>query len=184
LYLGSLAGHFSFPELVGANVIAGVVIVVVGVLGLSARLVAVLPLPIAMGMFAGSILGNLSELVIATVNDSLVAGATVGGYLLGRLVGDRRIPPVALAALCGATAIVLAQRTAPGPPVPWTPPVVLLLPEAQFSWLAFVAVSLPLVALSVGLGNVQGLGYLLAQGYRVPVNLVTLVVGCQSLFNA
>src|SRR5438477_613823 len=145
---------------------------------------AVLPLPIAMGMFAGSILGNLSELVIATVNDSLVAGATVGGYLLGRLVGVRRIPPVALAALCGATVIVLAQRAAPGPQVPWTPPVVLLLPEAQFSWLAFVAVSLPLVALSVGLGNVQGLGYLLAQGYRVPVNLVTLVVGGQSLLNA
>ena len=184
LYLGSLAGHFSFPELIGANVMAGVVIVVVGVLGISARLVAVLPLPIAMGMFAGSILGNLSELVLATVNDSLVAGATVGGYLLGRLVGVRRIPPVALAALCGATAIVLAQRAAPGPPVPWTPPVVLLLPEAQFSWLAFVAVSLPLVALSVGLGNVQGLGYLLAQGYRVPVNLVTLVVGGQSLVNA
>ena len=33
LYLGSLAGHFSFPELIGANVMAGVVIVVGGLIG-------------------------------------------------------------------------------------------------------------------------------------------------------
>jgi benzoate membrane transport protein len=59
-----------------------------------------------------------------------------------------------------------------------------MVPEAQFSWSAFVGVSLPLAMLSVALGNVQGLGYLLAQGYRVPVTVVSLVVGGQSLLNA
>src|SRR5918911_3822717 len=34
LYLGSLAGQFSFADLVGANLMAGAVIVVVGVFGL------------------------------------------------------------------------------------------------------------------------------------------------------
>src|ERR671927_1044224 len=47
VYLGSLAGHFSFPELVGANLMAGAVIVLVGLFGLGGRLLAVLPLPIA-----------------------------------------------------------------------------------------------------------------------------------------
>jgi benzoate membrane transport protein len=144
--------------------------------------VAVLPLPIALGMFGGSILGNLSELVTATLDDVVVAGATIAGYLLGRLLGARRIPPVALAAVAGGGAILLAQRATPGP-IAWAPPVVLL-PQAQFSLSAFVAVSLPLVVLSAGLGNVQGLGFLVAQGYRVPVNLVTLVVGVQSVVNA
>src|SRR5918911_546222 len=50
VYLGGLAGHFSFPELVGANLMAGVVIVLVALLGLGGRLISVLPLPIALGM--------------------------------------------------------------------------------------------------------------------------------------
>jgi len=182
LYLGSLAGHFSFSEMVGANVMAGAAILVIGVLKIGPRLVAVLPLPIAMGMFAGSILGSLSGLVSATVTDLSVAGATVAGYLLGRLIGRRSVPPVAVAAVSGVLAIALTQRVASAP-ITLTPPV-LLLPNATFSLSAFVGVSLPLVVLSLVLGNVQALGYLHAQGYRVPINVVTLVVGAQSLLNA
>jgi benzoate membrane transport protein len=36
----------------------------------------------------------------------------------------------------------------------------------------------------MGLGNVQGLGFLMAQGYAVPVNLTTAVVGVNSIVNA
>jgi benzoate membrane transport protein len=182
LYLGSLAGHSSFSELVGANVMAGLVIIAIGLLKIGPRLVAVLPLPIAMGMFAGSILGNLSGLVSATVDDTVVAGATVAGYLLGRLTRNRGVPPVGVAALTGALAIVLTQRVTAAS-MAWTLPIVLV-PQATFSWSALVGISLPLVVLSVVLGNVQGLGYLRAQGYRVPINVVTLVVGGQSLVNA
>jgi benzoate membrane transport protein len=182
LYLGSLAGHFSFPQLVGANVMAGVLIIVIGLLRIGPRLVALLPLPIAMGMFAGSILGNLSGLVSATVDDTVVAGATVAGYVLGRLIRNRSVPPVGIAALTGALAIAFTQRLIPAS-IEWTPPV-LLVPQATFSWSALIGISLPLVVFSVVLGNVQGLGYLRAQGYRVPINVVTLVVGGQSLINA
>jgi benzoate membrane transport protein len=182
VYLGSLAGQFGFPELVGANLMAGAAIALVGLLGLGGRLLAVLPLPIALGMFGGSILGNLSELVTATVDDVPVAGATVAGYLLGRLLGGRRVPPVAFAVLGGGIPVLLAQPAIPAP-VAWSPPVVLV-PEARFSLSAFVAVSLPLVVFSAGLGNVQGLGFLVAQGYRVPANAITLVVGLQSVVNA
>jgi benzoate membrane transport protein len=182
VYLGSLAGQFAFPDLVGANLMAGALITLIGVLGLGGRLLRLLPLPIALGMFGGSILGNLSDLVAATVGDLVVAGATVGGYLLGRLANTSRVPPVALAALAGAIPVVLPQRSTPTP-IAWTPPV-LLIPEAHFSLAAFVGVSLPLVVLSAGLGNVQGFGFLLAQGYRPPANLITVVVGLQSLVNA
>jgi benzoate membrane transport protein len=182
LYLGSLVGHFSLPELVGANVMAGLAIILIGLFKVGPRLVEVLPLPIAMGMFAGSILGSLSGLVSATIDDTVVAGATVAGYLLGRLIKNRSVPPVGVAALVGALVMVLTQRVVSGP-VEWTPPVVLV-PQTEFSWSALVGISLPLVVLSVVLGNVQGLGYLRAQGYRPPINLITLIVGVQSLVNA
>jgi benzoate membrane transport protein len=144
VYLGSLAGQFGIPELVGANLMAGALITLLGLLGLGGRLLAVLPLPIALGMFGGSILGNLSELVAATVDDVVVAGATVAGYLLGRLAGTPRVPPVALAAIAGGIPVLLAPHSAPAPVV-WSPPA-LLIPDVQFSLSAFVGVSLPLLS--------------------------------------
>jgi benzoate membrane transport protein len=36
----------------------------------------------------------------------------------------------------------------------------------------------------MGLGNVQGLGFLAAQGYKVPVNRVTAILGINSIVNA
>ena len=40
------------------------------------------------------------------------------------------------------------------------------------------------VVLAMGLGNVQGLGFLMAQGYQVPVNRISTVVGINSIVNA
>jgi benzoate membrane transport protein len=54
----------------------------------------------------------------------------------------------------------------------------------DFSLSAIVAISLPMLILAMGLGNVQGLGFLLAQGYPVPVNRVTVVLGINSIVNA
>jgi benzoate membrane transport protein len=182
VYLGSLAGHFSYSEIVGANLMAGAVIVLIGLLRVGPRLVELLPLQIAMGMFAGSILGNLSGLVTATVDDATIAGATVGGFLIGRVIRRRGVPPVGVAAVTGALAMAFTGRATPAP-ITWSLPV-LLVPPTAFSWSEFVGISLPLVVFSVVLGNVQGLGYLRAQGFRVPGNLITTVVGGQSLLNA
>ncbi len=140
------------------------------------------PLPIIMGMFAGSILGYVTRLVAATVDDVAVAGAAVGCYLLGRLLDKPSVPPVGLAVVGGGIAVALVG-TATAQPVDWTLPV-LAMPEMAFSFAAVIAVSLPMVVLSMGLGNVQGIGFLLAQGYAVPVNTVSTVVGINSVINA
>ncbi|MFQ5875797.1 MAG: benzoate/H(+) symporter BenE family transporter, partial [Dehalococcoidia bacterium] len=182
IYLGTLAGQFTFAELVGANFIAGLLIVGLGLLGIGSRIMEWLPLPIVMGMFAGSILGYVTRLVRATVDDVLVAGSTVAGYLLGRAIANPRVPPVGLAVVSGGLAILFTQQ-ATSAPISWDLPT-LVIPEMTFSLPAFLAVSLPMVVLAMGLGNVQGLGFLLAQGYRVPVNPITVVVGMNSIINA
>ena len=107
IYLGALAGRFSYAEIVGANLLAGVLMVVLGALGIGKRIMTWLPFPIVMGMFAGSILEYGTRLVSATVEDALVAGTCVLCYLAGRLVNDPRLPPVGLAAVGGAIAISL-----------------------------------------------------------------------------
>ncbi|MBI2089233.1 MAG: benzoate/H(+) symporter BenE family transporter [Deltaproteobacteria bacterium] len=182
VYLGTLAGQFTFPELVGANLLAGVMIVALGLLGIGERIMTWLPLPIVMGMFAGSIVGYVTRLVKATVDDLLVAGLTVVGYMLGRSIANPRVPPVGLAVVCGGVAVFFSTK-GPAASLSWTLPA-LVIPDLSFSFPAFVAVSLPMLVLAMGLGNVQGLGFLLAQGYRAPTTVVTVVVGINSIINA
>jgi benzoate membrane transport protein len=182
VYLGTLSERFSFAELVGANLVAGLLLLALGIFGVGGRIMRWLPLPIVMGMFGGSILEYVMRMVTATVGDMTVAGTTVGSYLLGRLIGNPRFPPVGLAVIGWGIAVALTG-TASVETAEWTLPT-LTVPEMAFSMSAVIAVSLPMVVMAMGLGNVQGLGFLMAQGYSVPVNTVSTVVGINSVVNA
>jgi benzoate membrane transport protein len=182
VYLGTLAGQFSFAEMVGANLLAGILIFILGIMGVGARIMAWLPLPLVMGMFAGSILGYMTRMVSATVTDALIAGTTVAAFLVGRAINSSRIPPLGLAMVAGGIA-VLASGKLGHASIEWSLPFVAV-PDIEFSASAFVAITLPMLVLAMGLGNVQGLGFLLAQGYPAPVNATTAVVGINSVINA
>ena len=182
IYPGTLAGQFGFAEIVGANLMAGAAILALGVFGIGERIMAWLPLPIVMGMFGGSILVYVTRMVAASVADVLVAGITVASYLVGRLIAVRHLPPMGLAVIVGGIAVFVFGDTTTEV-VSWSLPD-LAVPGMRFSLPAFVAISLPMIVLAMGLGNVQGLGFLLSQGYRVPITAVTIAVGLNSMVNS
>lgn len=157
-------------------------LVVLGLMGVGGAIMRWLPLPIVMGMFGGSILAYVIRMVTATVEDVAVAGTAVGCYVIGKWIANPKIPPVGLAVVGGGIAVALAG-TVGAKPVDWTMPA-LGIPDMTLSFSAVVVVSLPMVVLAMGLGNVQGIGILLAQGYRVPVNTVSTAVGVTSVVNA
>jgi benzoate membrane transport protein len=178
VYLGTLAGQYTVAEIAGANLVAGVLILALGLMGVGARIMAWLPLPIAMGMFAGSILSYVTRMMSATVSDIAVAGVTVAAFLVGRAIKTPKVPPLGLALIAGAIAVYVTSV-----PIQWALPSVGV-PEIAFSAPAIVAITLPMLILAMGLGNVQGLGFLMAQGYRVPIDVATVVVGIGSVVNA
>jgi benzoate membrane transport protein len=182
LYLGTLAGQYTIAEIVGANLVAGAVIVALGLMGVGSRIMAWLPLPIVMGMFAGSLLGYVTRMMSATVSDIAVAGTTVAAFLVGRAIKNGRVPPLGLAVVAGGIAVHLTGAFA-SVPIQWSLPAIGV-PEITFSAPAIIAITLPMLILAMGLGNVQGLGFLMAQGYRVPIDVSTVVVGMSSLVNA
>jgi benzoate membrane transport protein len=182
IYLGSLAGQFSFAELVGANLMAAVLIVLLGFAGIGARIMVWLPLPIIMGMFGGSILTYVTRMVEASVNDVLVAGITLGAYLVGRLIASPKLPPMGLAVVIGGIAVYLFGKVSVDA-VAWELPAVAM-PAMSFSLGAFLGVTLPMVIFAVALGNVQGLGFLLTQKYTLATNTITVVIGLTSVVNA
>jgi benzoate membrane transport protein len=173
---------WTIPGLIYLGTFAGIVLVAAGLLGLGDKLMRWLPLPIVMGMFGGSILGYFTRMIAATVEDLAVAGTSVGCYLVGRFLANPRVPPVGLAVMGGGVAVAILG-TDSIQSLEWHLPT-LVVPEVKFTPSAIVAVSLPMVVLAMGLGNVQGLGFLLAQGYVVPVNRVSAVVGLNSVVNA
>ena len=168
--------------MIGANLMAGVLIIALGLLGVGARIMAWLPLPIVMGMFAGSIMDYITRMVSATVKDAVVAGVTVAAFLIGRAIKNPKVPPLGLAMVAGGIVVYLTG-TFSAAPIEWALPTVAV-PEIAFSFPAFIAISLPMLILAMGFGNVQGLGFLMAQGYNVPINLTTVVVGINSVVNA
>lgn len=182
IYLGTLAGQFSFAEIVGANLLAGVAILLLGMAGIGERIMAWLPLPIVMGMFGGSILVYVTRMVAAGVADVLVAGITLAAYLVGRFANNPRMPPMGLAVIIGGIAVLVFGETAPESISLSLPE--LTLPSMSFSFPAFIAVSLPMIVLAMGLGNVQGLGFLMSQNYKVPITPITVAVGLNSIVNA
>jgi benzoate membrane transport protein len=182
VYLGTLGSRFPLPEIFGGLLVAAALLMLLSIAGAGGRMMKWLPLPIVMGMFAGSILEYLLRTVAATVQDLAIAGSVLAGYLAARFLGSARIPPVGAALLTGAAATALAGEASIAA-VAWHAPE-LRLPDFRFDPAAIAAVSVPLVVLAMGLGNVQGLGYLMAQGYRVPVDRVSRAVALASLANA
>src|SRR5207302_1554311 len=168
IFLGTLSGRFSFEDVAGANLMAGLLVVVLAFVGFGRRLLVWLPMPLAMAMLGGSILGDVMNVVSSSVADAAVAGTTVIGYIVGRALRNPRVPPLSLALITGGVA-VFALHSAQPAPVDWALPS-LVVPSMHFSMAGFLAISLPLIVLSIGLGNVQGLGYLTEQGYKVPAN--------------
>ena len=169
VYLGALAGQFSVAELVGANLVAGVAILVLALLGMGERIMRLVPLPIVLGMFAGSILDYVTGAVAATAADGAVAGTAVVAYLAARAWGGPRVPPVATAVVAGAAAVALTGGMGPVEGGWSAPAPALALPGIALSPAAILTVSPALVVFALALGNVQGLGHMVAQGYRPPV---------------
>src|SRR5579859_559855 len=91
IFLGTLSGRFSFAELAGANLMAGVLVVLLGSVGFGRRLLVWLPMPLAMAMLGGSILGDVMNVVSTSVADVAVAGVTAAGYVIGRSVRNPRV---------------------------------------------------------------------------------------------
>jgi benzoate membrane transport protein len=182
VFLATVGDRYTLPEIAGASLAAGIMIVALGFLGIGARLMRWLPLPIVMGMFAGSILSYATGIFEQLGTQPWIVGAAIGGYLGARWLGRAWLPPMGGAVVAGLAGAAMVGQIRPAA-FRWSPPVVEALVPA-FDPGSLLAVSVPLVVMAIGIGNVQGIGMLVNQGYRPPTNLLTVAVGINSVINA
>lgn len=163
-----------FSEAIGAFILSGLLVFVLGITGLIGRLMRWLPMPIVMAMIAGALIRFATGAIDAIVSAPLIAGmAALSFFLVTRFT--RAVPPVLVAGVVGLVlAFALGQLQPADVNIAWVMPA---FTAPSFSFDAFLAITIPLTALVIGAENAQATGVLMTEGYRPPVNAMTVISG-------
>jgi len=183
--VGPALKHLTWPEVVGAFFATGLLMLLLGLTGWVRRAMALIPMPIVMGMVAGVFLRFGIDLVLALNEDVAIAAPMVVLFLLLNAWPSlgRWMPPIIGALIVGAVAVALSGRFDPGPAVSqWIAAPVVQVP--QWSLQAMIELIVPLAITVLVVQNGQGVAVLRAAGYIAPVNVVTIACGAWSLLTA
>jgi benzoate membrane transport protein len=183
--LGPALTHLSFPEVVGAYLVTGAVMLILALTGLVGRSMQAVPLPIVMGMVAGVFLQFGLDLIRAFTEDILIAAPmTVAFLLASRLQRLARLVPPLLGALAvGLLAAIWTGSFAPATTIE----NVFAAPHLvapQFSWASIAELVLPLAVTVLVVQNGQGIAVLSAAGHQPPVNSIAAACGVGSIVTA
>lgn len=172
--MGTALAGYSFQEAAGAFVLAGIIVLLLGVTGLIGKVMRWLPLPIVMGMIGGCMLKFGTQIITGVNGLPVVCGLAVLAFLLVPRV-IKGFPGVLAALIAGVIAAIATNSFAgEAGELAYIPPQ-LVIPK--FNPNLVLSCSLPLAALVVGAENAQAMGVLKAQGYNVPANGMTVASG-------
>jgi benzoate membrane transport protein len=183
--VGPALGHLPWPEVIGAFVATGLLILVLGLTGWVRQVMSLIPMPIVMGMVAGVFLRFGIDLVRALSSDVIIAAPMVLVFLLLNVMATlgRWLPPIIGALVVGAAAVAVSGRFDPGPATSsWVAAPVLQSP--QWSLQAMIELVVPLAVTVLVVQNGQGFAVLRAAGHVAPVNVVTIACGAWSVLTA
>lgn len=173
LVAGSLA-TFSFDQAIGAFIMAGAIVLLLGISGLIGKVMRWIPMPIVMAMIAGALMRFATGAVGAVGTAPLIAGAAIIAFFVSMRL-TKTVPPVLSALVAGLVAAFVTGSIG-GSAVE----VAFVMPEftsPTFTFDAFLAIALPLALLVIGAENAQATGVLMAEGYKPPVNMMTVMSG-------
>lgn len=181
VFLGTAGAKSGIEQLAGATILAGAVIAILGLLGVSERLTRWLPQSIVLGMFAGSILHYGTGIFVQFDAQPAVVGSAIAGYVAARALNRAWLPAVGGAVLSGMLVAAISGQVHFAAFNFAAPELVAVTPSWSIN--SFLTLSLPLVILVIGTGNIQGVGVLISQGYRPPVTPMTVAIGLLSVVN-
>ncbi|HEX2911784.1 MAG TPA: benzoate/H(+) symporter BenE family transporter [Chloroflexia bacterium] len=176
--------RYPFSDVLGAYLVLGLIVVVMGLSGLVRWVMRWLPVPVLLGMVAAVLLPYGQAVFSALVDVPVVALPTLAIYLFLAAFPHlgRRCPPIV-----GAIIVMLALSTLTGS-THWG----ALQPGVatpKFFWPSFNLATIielvpPLGVAVLAIQNGQGTAVLLSQGYEPPINSMTFASGLACLLNS
>jgi benzoate membrane transport protein len=182
IFLAGAAGGYTLPEILGANLAVGIAAVLIYALRPSSAFTRVVRAPVAMAVFAGSIFSFMFKTAQLGVTELAVVSPVIAGFVAGFAVTRNHLAATGVAAVSGFLAIILTTGM-PGIGDAMTLPS-LAVPVMAFNLSAIVSLGIPLLILTVGVGNIQSVSMLKSEGYGIKGNIVGMVAGAASVINA
>jgi benzoate membrane transport protein len=180
--VGPALGHLTFPEVIGAFLATGVLMLVLGLSGWVRRAMEAVPMPIVMGMVAGVFLRFGLDLIYAFRDDFWIAAPMTAIFLALSAAPrfGRMMPPLIGALIAGAVLVGVLGRFNPGNATvfAFAHPTVYL---PVFSWQAMIELVVPLAITVLAAQNAQGVAVLRAVGHAPPVDAITAACGAGSI---
>ncbi len=183
--VGPALTHVSFPEVVGAFLVTGLLMLALALSGFVRRSMQAIPMPIVMGMVAGVFLQFGLDWVRAFSVDLRIAlPMTLAFLALMRLPKIAAVvPPLIGALVVGILAVLWTGTLAPVA----TNGAIIAAPQLVtpvFSWQAIAELVLPLAITVLVVQNGQGIAVLTASGHRPPMNSIAAACGIGSMISA
>ena len=182
--VGPALGHLAFPEVIGAFIATGVLMLALGLSGWVRRCTEAAPMAIVMAMVAGVFLRFGIGLVHSVRDDFWIAAPMVVAFLfLSWSAIGKRLPPVLGAMGIGVVAMFLIGNFE----LKSQEILKLTLPNIYapaFSWQAMVELVIPLAITVLVVQNGQGFAVLTAAGHKPPMNAIASACGVGSIASA
>ncbi len=179
LLVTSLA-HYTYSEAIGAYLVAGVAMTLLGVSGLFGRVMRLVPRPVVMGMLGGVLLRfGVNLFNVLPTEPILVIGMAFVFFALRRV---KFRAPAAGALVVGLAIAALGGKIhLEGVSFLLTTPV---LTAPTFTLEALLGLALPLFALAVTAQNAPALAVMRAAGYDTNIDEATTITGAASVVTA
>jgi len=180
-FLTTVTAQFTYPELLGAYIFSGVLMLLIGYLGIFSKLLEYVPKEIVAVMLAGMITKYMVNFIVSIAQLPLIGGVSLLAFFVFSK-WDKRIPPMVAGIVIGTLLLLLTQPlNIVGLTSSFVVPTVQL---PEFNALSFLSVSIPLALLILSNDAAVGLGALEQNGYHPPVNRVISLSGIFSIFTS
>jgi len=177
-FLATVTAQFSYNELIGAYVLSGLLIFLIGITGIFSKLLNLVPEEILAAMLAGMIAKYIVDFILSITELFVIGAGSLIVYLFFSR-GTQKINPMVAAIL---TAAILLIATHPVGGVENTSSFILprfRVPE--FSLPVFVSVSIPVSLLILSNDAAVGLGALQQNDFKPPVSRIIAISGVFSM---
>jgi len=182
VFIAGSASGFSLAQILGANLVVGVVAVALSLLRLNDAFARIVPPQIAIGVFAGTIMAFIWKTSMRAIDDPIFSAPVIGGFLVALVITRSHLVAVIAAAVAGFVGVVVTAGMPDAGGSMALP--AMALPDFDFNLSSLVALGLPLLILTVGVGNLQALAILRSEGFRARGNFYGFAAGAASLINA
>lgn len=179
--VGGTLAHHSLSQVVGAYIVTGTAIFLLGASGIVGKVMKILPMPVMMGMVSGVLLPFGIGLFKSILSSPLVNGIPLVVFLLLSYFPGiaKKCPPILGAIVATVVTLYLSHSFHAGSVTAGIARPELIEPTWNLSTIGQLV--LPLALTVIAIQNAQGIAVLESEQYQPPINSMTRWSGISSV---